>query len=466
MNKYKNICGWSIAIAVLLFFCFVPVGLPKLDARIFGVILFAVVMWIFAPIPQYASTLLSIPLLYMVGVPAKEALIGFNDSTWIFMLSVFIFGAAIQASGIGRRIALAFLSHVSASYSSFVLGFLLVGLVLTFIIPSSVAKSAVMLPIAVSIAREMGEDKNSPGMAGLTLSVMFGGWTTAGLVPTGAVANLIILGVILQSLPQYGYYTTYAGWMGLIGLLTVLITVVTWIIIVTIFKPKNGKVSKEVILNERKTLPPKLSGKEKRVLVLAVLAVLSWSLSSWTGIPVWVTGVFFAALMASPGIGSLEVSDFKKLDWSTVIWMGGILTIAYLMSKYAIAGWIAGIIIQLLHPFSGNIYVLGLVISIAFLLLSILVVNPYVLASVLLPPLASSSAALGVDPIVFVALFLMLFRFFIFPYQCQPAVAVYGMTEGEGYTLPQVTKVAIIQSLCALPITLIAIAYWSIIGIL
>lgn len=466
MVNIKKLIGWLIGVAVFFFFCFVPVGLPKADGRIFGIILFTVVMWIFEPIPAYASALLVIPLFFAAGVPAQEVLSGFSDPTWVFVLSVFIFGAAIQESGIGKRLALLLLARISLSYGTLILGFLIVGSLLTLFIPSSVAKSAVMLPIALSIANEMGEEKNSPAAAGLTLSVMFGGWTTAGLLPTGAVANLILLGVIAKSLPQYNYYTTYEGWLILLGIVTVLTIFITWLILIQMFKPKDAVISPNIIKEEIKSLPPKLSDKEMRVLILVVAAILFWSTSAWIKIPAWVIGVFTAALLASPNIGILKAEDLKKLDWPTIIWMGGMLTIANLMSKYAIADWLAKLIIPLLQPFTGNVYLLGSVITIAFLLLSVVIVNPYILACVLLPPLVSLSPTLGINPMLFVALFLLLFRFFIFPYQCQPAIAVYGMAQGEGYTLAQLTKAAAAQAVFALPVALISVFYWSILGII
>lgn len=89
MNKYhKTVAGWAFAVLVLLFFCMVPLGLSQEDARVFGVILFTVVLWIFEPVPAYVSTLLLIPLLFLIGVPPAEALTGFSDPTWIFVVSV------------------------------------------------------------------------------------------------------------------------------------------------------------------------------------------------------------------------------------------------------------------------------------------------------------------------------------------------------------------------------------------
>ncbi|HQA04603.1 MAG TPA: SLC13 family permease [Thermodesulfovibrio thiophilus] len=466
ISNYKNLIGWTVSTTVLIIFCFIPVGLPELDARIFGIILFVVVMWIFEPIPPFASTLLIMPFMYFAGVPVTDILGGFSSPTWVAVIGIFMFGLAIQVSGIGHRLSLLLLSHISATYSSLILGFLLVGLVLTFIIPSSVAKSVILLPIALSIGKEMEKQKNGPAKAGLTLSAMFGGWTTAGLLPTGSVANIIILGVLTRSMPQYNHYTSYAGWFILIGAISILATLITWQIIIHMFKPRNKVISKDVILKELKALPPTLTEKEKRILILAVIAILLWATSSWTKIPLWVSCIFVASLMASPGIGILSSADIKKLDWPTIIWMGGILTIASLMSKYAIAKWITDILIPIIYPVTGNLYLLSLVVTVLFFLLAIVIVNPYILAAVLLPSLVSLSNNIGVNPTLFVALFLLLFRYFIFPYQCQPAVIVYGMTKGEGFTLKQLTKVALVQTITAIPVALFSVFYWSIIGIL
>jgi len=67
---------------------------------------------------------------------------------------------------------------------------------------------------------------------------------------------------------------------------------------------------------------------------------------------------------------------------------------------------------------------------------------------------------------LFAALFPLLFRCFIFPYQCQPAIIVYGFAKGVGFALVQLTKVALIQTLTVIPISLVPVAYWSAIGVI
>ena len=464
--EHKHLIGWILGIAVLLFFAFVNVQLEKKEAMIFGVVLFTVILWIFEPVPVFASTLLMFVLLSFTGMTGKQVFAGFSDTSFSLVIAVFVFGAGMRVSGLGRRLALFILSKIRASYGGLVLGILVVGTALTFLIPSSVAKSAMILPVVLAIAVEMGEKANSDGMAGLTLSTLYAGWTTAGFIPTGAVTNLILLGVLTNSLPEYIRYATYSGWLFLLAVPTAFILTATWVILVTMFKPQQTSVSKGIILAEYKKLPAKLTSNEVKGLIYAVGTAALWATGSLTGIATWVPGVLVSALMFFPRIGLLKLDEIKNLDWATIIWMGGILTITAAIGDSGIAAWMANLLMPLLVPFAGNVYTLTIIITMGFMILSVVIVNPQILAAVLLSPLVTLAPDLNIDPMLFVGLFLLLFRCFIFAYQCQPSVILYGMANKEGYNMKQLTKASLAQALIMLPVALLSVLYWSIVGIL
>jgi len=84
-------------------------------------------------------------------------------------------------------------------------------------------------------------------------------------------------------------------------------------------------------------LPATLTGKEKRTLVLAILTLLLRATSAWNDIPIWVSCLLVASLLASPGIGILKPADLRRSGWPNIIWMRGILTITDLMNTYPIS---------------------------------------------------------------------------------------------------------------------------------
>lgn len=118
-----------------------------------------------------------------------------------------IIGTAADRSGLGRHVARGLLRHFLRSYPHFLLGILIGTGALSFLIPSTMARLAITLPIVIGLAKEAGYPQGSPGYSAAILTAVAGNFLTAyGVLPANLV-NVIAHGAAEQLYGrQVGYF--------------------------------------------------------------------------------------------------------------------------------------------------------------------------------------------------------------------------------------------------------------------
>ena len=118
-----------------------------------------------------------------------------------------IIGTAADRSGLGRYVARGLLRHFLRSYPHFLLGILIGTGALSFLIPSTMARLAITLPIVIGLAKEAGYAQGSSGYAAAVLTAVAGNFLTAyGVLPANLV-NVIAHGAAEQLYGrQVGYF--------------------------------------------------------------------------------------------------------------------------------------------------------------------------------------------------------------------------------------------------------------------
>ena len=103
-------------------------------------------------------------------------------------VSYIIIGTAAERSGLGRFVARSVLKPFLGSYPSLLFGILMGCGALGLLVPSTMGRLAITLPIVISLAKEVGYAQGSNGYAAAILTAVAGNFLTAyGILP----ANLV-----------------------------------------------------------------------------------------------------------------------------------------------------------------------------------------------------------------------------------------------------------------------------------
>lgn len=177
-----------------------------------AVIFFTLACWIFYPrrLPRGVAGILMMGLLLLGNLPYEKVFAGFTSSAVWIIIPAFLFGYAIQATGLGRRITVLVLRRCGGSVVHVSLALVLIGIVFSLLTPSITVRMALIMPLVYNIITMLGLRKQSQESAFLAL-VAF----TAIMVPgngwlTGSLAGPINMGLLSAELREGLDWFTYS----------------------------------------------------------------------------------------------------------------------------------------------------------------------------------------------------------------------------------------------------------------
>ena len=176
-NSPLVIVGQILCILVPLAVWFAPLPLEPVTKHGFAIVGFIVIAWITRAMDYALAGMVGCFLFWALGVVRfPVAFSGFaNDTAW-FLFGALLLGVIATRSGIARRLAYFIMLHVGVTYPRILLGLILTDFLLTFIVPSGIARVVIMASIALGLAEAFRSPPGSNVSRGmfLILSYMMG----------------------------------------------------------------------------------------------------------------------------------------------------------------------------------------------------------------------------------------------------------------------------------------------------
>ena len=237
--------------------------------------------------------------------PAEVIFSGFQSKAFWLVFGGLIIGIALKKSGLGVFVAARITARFNTSYMAAVTGVVIMGTVLAFVMPSTMGRVLLILPITLAITEQLGFDKTSRGYAGLVLAAGVGTYLPgAGLLPA-TVPGMVLVGAAET---QHGIVFTYTDWFWrhfpIFGLLKLpLMIAVTTYLFADQPKPLNPAP------NSAQDPARPLSPDAKLLAVLLLIALALWATDGIHGIsPAWVSLAFgVICLLPQTGLVSSKV---------------------------------------------------------------------------------------------------------------------------------------------------------------
>jgi sodium-dependent dicarboxylate transporter 2/3/5 len=340
-----------------------PGALSLAGWRTAAVMALMMVWWITEAVPIPVTSLLPLALFPLLGVldMGQAAAPYANELIFLFMGGFFI-AAAMERTGLHRRIALGIVSRVGTSPSRLVLGFMLATAFLSMWI-SNTATAAMMLPVALAVAAMLKPPVETgdpyPFGIGLMLGIAYAASIGGVATLIGTPPNAIMAGAVRQFL---GVQLGFGQWM-LVGVpLVALLLPAAWLLLTRVLYPP-GELSGDVagiIAAERAGLG-RMGRGERVVAVVFALAAIAWMMREpkdlgWIRIPgiasfapgVKDSTIAIAAslvLFATPldlkrHQFLLDWASASRISWGVLLLFGGGLSMALAMDESGLATWI------------------------------------------------------------------------------------------------------------------------------
>jgi anion transporter len=310
----------QIAVALAAMAALVVVLLQPLAAAENGPLalcLVAISLWATGLLPEAVTALgfFTIAMLFKLAAP-NVIFGGFASGALWLIMGGLVMGVAIKSTGLGNRIARRLSHAFGDSYWGVISGLVLVGTALGFLMPSSLGRAVLLMPITLSLADQYGFAPGSKGRTGLVLASALGSHVATFSVLPANVPNMVFAGAA-ETL--YGYVPSYGTYLLLhfpiLGALktAVLIPLIVW------FWPDRPKQI------EHAHAPP-MSNQERWLTLLLVLALGFWATDFLHHIsPAWVS-MTVAVILLMPKIGLVDRAQFtKEVNFPSLFYIGGIL---------------------------------------------------------------------------------------------------------------------------------------------
>jgi len=281
-----------------------------------GVLVFTVGLWATAVIPEHVTAIALFLLAIVLSIAPPEVVFsGFHSSAIWLVFGGFVLGAAAEKNGVGQWLAAHIIRRVGSSYRSLVVAIVIGGITVGFLIPSSMGRIMLLLPIVQSFARESGFSKGSTGRHGFLMALLLGTYIVPMTILPANLPNVILLG---SADTLYDHVITYGRYVSTHFPISGLLKAGIGVLIIWKLFPAVAKTSAHT------DAVATLSGRGRLLLCLLAITLLLWMTDSIHGVsPGWVS-LFAALICLLPGIDLIGQREFEsRVSLSALVYTAG-----------------------------------------------------------------------------------------------------------------------------------------------
>ena len=355
--------GLLLAVAALAGIAALPTpeGLPVAGHRMLAILAFAVIVWMTEAIDYAVSAIVIAALmafllgfsphvanpkvLYGTGAGLGLAFSGFANTALVLVASALFLSAAMTTTGLDRRIALSILSRVGTETRHVVIGTIMVGFVIAFLVPSTTARVACLVPITLGIIAAFGVSRKSAfaGMLMITTVQTASIWNVG--IKTAAAQNMVAVGFIEKTLQAT---ITWLEWLIAAAPFAVLMSVALYFVMTRMMPPEIREIpgGREAIRKSLAELGP-MRPAEKKLLAISLTLLAFWATEGVLHrFDTSTTTITAVALMFLPGLGIMTWKEAQpKIPWGTIVLFGVGISLGTALLQTKGATWLADIVV-------------------------------------------------------------------------------------------------------------------------
>ena len=338
-----------------------PANLPVAGHRMLAILAFAVIIWMTEAIDYAVSAIVIAALMafllglapsvanpkVLLGTSAAMSLAfsGFTTTGLVLVAAALFLAAAMTITGLDRRIALTILSGVGTSTRSVIVGTILVGFVIAFMVPSTTARVACLVPITLGIISAFGVNKRSAFASMLMIVTV----QTASIwnvgIKTAAAQNMVAIGFIEKAFNQT---ITWGEWLVAAAPFSILMSIALYFVMTRMMPPEIEEAPGGIqgIRKSLAELAP-MKTAEKKLLAISLTLIAFWATEGILHkFDTSSTTVVAVALMFMPGVGILTWKEAQpKIPWGTIVLFGIGISLGTALLQTKAATWLADIVV-------------------------------------------------------------------------------------------------------------------------
>lgn len=320
----------------------IPEGVTPQGWHLFAIMVGTIVGFILTPLPMGAMALAGISMAALTGtLTMSEALSGFSsDAIWLIVCA-FIFAKGFVKSGLGRRLAYVIMRAIGGSSLRLGYAIALSDLIIAPATPSSAARAGgILFPIVkgLSLAFDSTPGPSSRRIGAYLMQLVYQiEGVVCAMFMTAMAGNPLIVELAAKTL---NVELSWGKWL-LASCVPGIVAMIAVPYFLYVIYPPELKKTPEAPKLAAKELEKMgaMSLQEKILCAIFVAALVLWCTSSINRL-----SATLVALMAVLAMLTARVIDWKDMigesgAWDTLIWMGGLITLAGQLSRKGVIAW-------------------------------------------------------------------------------------------------------------------------------
>lgn len=336
---------FTVAVGIILWFLPVPEGVKPEAWHMLAIFVATIIGFILHPIPIGGVALIAVGVTgFLKVLKPGEALSGFGNATIWLIVGAYMFAKGFIKTGLGRRIAYIIMSKIATSSLKLAYSMALTDLIVSPATPSNTARGGgILYPIVRSLCTAFGSepDEKTRMKIGnyLMLSTFEVNCVTSSLFLTSVAPNLLVAKLAKDVAGIDISWGTYALACIIPGLVAIALTPY---LVYKVAPPemKETPDAPQIARDELQKMGP-MSTDESVVLQAFIAALAMWATTSFTGFNATMIALVCIGYMLVRG--ALEWNDIitEKGAWDTLVWMGGLMSLATGLAKLGFIKWMA-----------------------------------------------------------------------------------------------------------------------------
>ncbi|MGH8299992.1 MAG: SLC13 family permease, partial [Steroidobacteraceae bacterium] len=294
--------GQFLCLLVPLLIWFSPLQLEPRTKHMFAIGAFMIIAWITQAMEFALAGFIGCFLFWALGVaPFNLAFSGFANHTAWFLFGAMLIGLIADQSGLARRLAYTVMRHVGISYPRILLGLVITSFLLTFIVPSGLARVVILAAIALALLEAFQARRGSNIARGMFLVLTYTGNIFDKMLLAGA-GSITAAGLIQKT---SGVRVLWGEWLFAFLPCSIATVLFAWWLTLRLYPPERTALApdKGYFQRELAKLGP-WSATETKAAILIGCAMALWMTDSLHHIPPTMValGVGLFALLPRVGV--------------------------------------------------------------------------------------------------------------------------------------------------------------------
>jgi solute carrier family 13 (sodium-dependent dicarboxylate transporter), member 2/3/5 len=445
----------SIAIPAALWF--LPLHLEARAQHAIAITVFMILAWATEWLDHGLTGLIGCYLFWALGVARFDlAFSGFADDTPWFLLGAILFGTMASKSGLARRLAYLVTLRIGTSYSRLLLALIVSDFLLTFLVPSGMARVTIMAAVAIGLIDAFGVGVGSNIGRGMFLILTY----TAGVFDKTIIAGAAAItgrGII----ENFGHTEVlWSRWLVAYLPSDIATILVAWRLTLWLYPPENTFLpgGRQYLREELRRAGP-WSLMEKKSLALMLGAIALWATDFLHHISPSMIGLGVGLLATLPFLNILKIEDLRQLNFLQLFFVAAAVSMGKVLSATKGLDVLTKLVFAWLGPVLTHNVVSTFVLYWTGFLYHIFLASEISMLGTSMPLLMQFAATHGLNALKLGMIWVFASGGKIFVYQSGVLIVGYAY----GYFRPRdILRLGLLMSLVdSLLLVLIVPLYWS-----